>query len=573
MSIFSKLFSSRKKEDSISNEQVQDSSKEVRTSITAPEVSITSEVPKDIPSALLNIIKSRGDEALYQPVLINILNDYHLFAGQMALKNGFRQIQQNGYIQSIINSSNWELDCASIALKITNELGIQNRIVSYIVSSIGYGLGKNPTLPVLEEQEEQLQNLTSHSHSDDEIENQSTTNYVPTSELSSYILPKDELPSSSTAPLFQILRDYDSSNYKLPVILQCDSRNGNPEIVDLAICHHIIIGGATLTGKSTLIHSMIATLLFHKHPAELKLVLMDGKGLEFGCYENLKNHFLAKRVDADDLVITNKSDAIETLNSLATEIDNRLDLLRKAKSRNVETYNNLFTARILNPTYGHRYLPYIVLVIDEYSTFMSKDFERAVMTIGQKGATVGIHMIISTSQVDKDTLSLQLRQQFPMRVAFKTLSVAASRLLISNGNSSKLAPRGKAIWADSSGNGDEIATPDFDYDAIQVLVGYICKQQGYGFPYTLAEPFISWTSLSTFDVWDPLLEEVAYFVVQRSLGSTSSLQRRFNLGYARAGKIMDQLEQLGIVSPAQGAKPRQVLVDSVRLEEILQNIR
>lgn len=571
MSIFSKLFSSRKKEDTISNEQVQDLSKEVQASTTAPEVPIKSVVPEDIPTALLNIINSRGVDVLSQPVLINILNDYHLFADQRALKNGLRQIQQNGYIQYIITSSNWELDSASITLRITNELGIQNRIVSYLVSSIGYGLGKSKRLPVLEEQAEHPQELSSHY--DDEMENPSTTNYVPTSELSSYILPKDGLPSSSDVPLFRTLRDYDSDNNKLPVILQGDSGNGNSEIVDLTIYPHIIIGGATLTGKSTLIHSMIATLLFHKHPAELKLVLMDGKGLEFGCYENLKNHFLAKKVDADDLVISNKPEAIETLNSLAIEIDNRLDLLRKAKSRNIESYNNLFTARTLNPAYGHRYLPYIVLVIDEYSTFMSKDFERAIMTIGQKGATVGIHMIISTSQVDKDTLSLQLRQQFPMRVAFKTLSVAASRLLISNGNSSKLAPRGKAIWVDSSGNGVEIATPDFDYDAIQDLVGYISKQHGYDLPYLLAETYSIFSSPSTYTVWDPLLEECARLIVMSNTVSTSAIQRRYSIGYNRAGKLMDQMEQLGIVGPAQGGKPRHVLVDSVSLEMILRNIQ
>lgn len=571
MSIFSKFFKSRK-EGTPSSEVTQQ--KEVNNVVEA--VNTTNEikqgiVPNDIPSALQSLVKSRGIDVLSQPVLLNILSDYHLFANQRALKNGLKQIQQGNYISAIINSSNWELDSASISLKIVNELGIQDRIVSYLVASIGYGLGKAPNLPVLAEQSEQTQETTSHI--DNNIENQPSTNYVPTSELSTYIMPNDGLSISNIDPLFQILKGYDSSDNKLPITLQSDSGDGEPEIVDLATCPHVLIGGATLTGKSTLIHSMIATLLFHKHPAELKLVLMDGKGLEFGCYENLKNHFLAKTMDVRDAVITNYSEAIQTLNSLSIEIDNRMELLKKAKARNVESYNKLFTARSLNPVYGNRYLPYIVLIIDEYSSFMSKDFERAIMAIGQKGATVGIHMIISTSQVDKDTLSLQLRQQFPQRIAFKTLSVAASRLLIGNGNSSKLSSKGKAIWGDSSGNGAEISAPDFTYDAISNLVEYIHKQKGYGMSYVLSDSAWSMPSPSTYDVWDPLLEEIARLVVSANIASTSGIQRRYSIGYNRAGKIMDQLEQLGIVGPSFGGKPRAVLVDNNSLESILKNLR
>lgn len=571
MSIFSKLFSSRKKEDSIPEMPVQEESMKVNVSRAVPEAFSQEAVPKDIPSALLSIINSRGTEVLSQPLLLNILSDYHLFADQRALKNGLRQIQQGGYIPLIINSANWELDCATISLKIINELGIQERIVSYLVASMGYGLGRMKDIPVLQESIEQSNNQTNINSQDNE--SQTSANYVPTSELSKYVLPKYGMISDNDEPLFQALKAYDNSDNKLPIVIGQNQDNGSSIIVDLTQEQHILIGGAALTGKSTLMHTMIATLLFHKHPAELKLVLMDGKGLEFGCYEDLKNHYLAKRFDSSEAIITKYPEAIETINSIVVEIDNRLELLKTARTRNVDSYNKSFTERRLDPSRGHRYLPYIVLAIDEYSPFMSKEFERAIMDIGQKGATVGVHMILSTGQVERNTLSLPLRQQFPRRLALKTLSVAASRLLIGNGNSAKLSSKGNAIWSDSNGDGIEIFTPDFPYESVQYLVDFISKQQGYSGPYSLAEPFRSWTSLSTFDVWDPLIEEIARRVVLSESASTSSLQRVYSIGYNRAGKIMDQLEQLGIVGPAQGGRPRQVLVDKTQLEKILQNLR
>lgn len=571
MSIFSKLFSSRKKEDSISEMPIQEESTETNATNVLQEVPAPNVVPEDIPSALLSIINNRGAEVLSQPLLLNILSDYHLFADQKALKNGLRQIQQGGYVPLIINSTNWEIDYASITLKITNELGIQDRIVSYLVASIGYGLGRMKDIPVLQESVEQSNNQTNSNSQDNE--SQTLANYVPTSEPSKYVLPKYGMTSDNDEPLFRELKGYDDSDKKLPITIGQNQDNGSSLIVDLTQEQHVLIGGAALTGKSTLMHSMIATLLFHKHPAELKLVLMDGKGLEFGCYEDLKNHYLAKRFDSSESIITKYSEAIETINSLVVEIDNRLDLLKKAKARNVTSYNKYYTERKLDPSRGHRYLPYIVLAIDEYSPFMSKEFERAIMDIGQKGATVGVHMILSTGQVERNTLSLPLRQQFPRRLALKTLSVAASRLLIGNGNSAKLSTKGNAIWSDSNGDGIEIVTPEFSYESVPYLVDFICKQQGYSGPYTLAEPFRSWTSSSTFDVWDPMIEETARRVVFSETASTSSLQRLYSIGYNRAGKIMDQLEQLGIVGPAQGGRPRQVLVDSTQVELILRNLR
>lgn len=571
MSIFSKLFSSREKEDSIPEVPIQEEFIEMNVSSTVPEASAPDVVPTDIPSALLSIINSRGTEVLSQPLLLNILSDYHLFADQKALKNGLRQIQQGGYIPLIINSTNWELDSASISLRIINELGIQDRIVSYLVASIGYGLGRMKDIPELKEYIEQSDNQTNFVSQKNK--SQTSVNYVLTSELSKYVLPKYGMTSDNDEILFQVLRGYDNSDNKLPIAVGLNQDDGSSIIIDLTQEQHILIGGAALTGKSTLMHSMIATLLFLKHPAELKLVLMDGKGLEFGYYEDLNNHYLAKRFDSSESIITKYSEAIETINSLVEEIDNRLELLKTAKTRNVDSYNKSFTERKLDPSRGHRYLPYIVLAIDEYSPFMSKEFERAIMDIGQKGATVGVHMILSTGQVERNTLSLPVRQQFPRRLALKTLSLAASRLLIGNGNSAKLSSKGNAIWSDSNCDGIEIITPDFSYESVQYLVDFIRKQQGYSGPYTLAEPFRSWTSLSTFDVWDPLIEETARRVVLSETASISSLQRVYSIGYNRAGKIMDQLEQLGIVGPAQGGKPRQVLVDRTQLEKILQNLR
>lgn len=318
-----------------------------------------------------------------------------------------------------------------------------------------------------------------------------------------------------------------------------------------------------------LMHSMIASLLFHKHPSDLKLVLIDGKGLEFGCYENLSNHFLAKRDDVSDFVLTDNSQVISSLNSLAIEIDNRMELLKKAKTRNIEAYNRIFNERKLNPSEGHRHLPYIVVFIDEFSTFYSNDFEKIIIAIGSKGAPVGIHMVISTSQVDKDIVTLQIRQQFPQRIAFKTLSTSASRLLLNNGNSAKLSPRGNAIWGDAGGDGIEVMTPNYPYENISELVDYICKQNGYVYPYTLPEGVDELSIPVHVGDWDPLLDESARYIVASGVAATSSLQRRFYIGYNRAGMIMDQLERLGIVGPACGGKPRNILVDYTTMETIL----
>jgi len=441
-----------------------------------------------------------------------------------------------------------------------------------LVSSIGYGLGLTPNIPIYEELPENPINPKPEVSNTSKEGEQRSNCYDPTSSLSNFVLPKVGLFQNSNEPLFQTLRDYDSTDDKLPIIIQNNQDTGAPITLDLKNSPHILVGGTTMSGKSTILHSIIAGLVSLKHPAELKLVLMDGKGLEFLCYDNLKYHFLAKNFDIKEAIITEPSQGVEIMNSIVLEIDERMDLLKKARTRNIDLYNDMFKERKLNPTEGHRYLPYIVLIVDEYSTFMSKDFERAIMVIGQKGATVGVHMIISTSQVDRDTLSLQIRQQFPQRIAFKTVSTAASRLLVDNGSSSKLSPTGKAVYKNSSGIETEVATPYLTYEAVSELVNYISGQPGYNQPYILASDNNISANGTTPDVWDPLLEEAARSVVTSGAASTSTLQRRYCIGYNRAGKIMDQLEQLGVVGPSHGGKPRSVLVNHMQLERILKNL-
>lgn len=582
MSIFSRIFKSNKEEEPKPNPET--SSQDVFTEQLCGEPVLCEDandaapirqIPDSIPAAILDVVEERGEDFLSNPILINILDDYHLFAGQRALKNSLKLIQSGNYIRLILDSVNWEIDNQSIVQRICQELGLQMRFAKYLTASLGYGLGHTSVLPVLEDSDSNV--IPEENASEVNIENESQqtppARYNPGSELANYKKPV-EIISDGVCSLFDTLKKYDSSENKLPVIIQDESVVGVPGIFDLTNGPHMLIGGATLAGKSTLIHSMIATLLFHKHPSELKLVLMDGKGLEFGCYEDLENHFLAKLPNEADSIITESQPAIDTLNSLALEIENRWDLLKNARTRNIESYNNSFTSRKLNPADGHRYLPFIVLVIDEYSPFMSKEFEKAIVSIGQKGATVGVHMILATSQVDKDILSLQIRQQFQQRIAFKTLSVAASRLLLNNGNSTKLSPKGKVIWGDTGGEGIEMQTPDYSYDSISELVACIHDQEGYAHPYILPEysdieldiPMVSLTDL------DPLLPESSRYFMSTGFASASTIQRRYNIGYNRAGKILDQLEALGIVGPSLGGKPRAVLVNSQQLESILKNL-
>lgn len=575
MSLFSKFFKSKKAESqSVEEHQLDevtlDSNKKELETEAETAVPNVSAYPADIPSALLAIIAERGHGVLLQPILLNILEDYQLFQGNRALKNSLKQIQNGSYINSIIQSTNWELDYLEISHRISNELGIQGRYAKYLVSSMGYGLGLTNNLPQLSEEEESTHDKKGSINV--ETEEHNVTEYNPHNELINYILPKDGFSDSREDTLFQTLKDYDSTDSKLPIILQDDSGNGVPEIVDLSNCPHILIGGATMTGKSVLMHSMITSLIFHKHPSDLKLVLLDGKGLEFGCYESLSKYFLAKRGDVSDCVITDYSQALETFISMVIEIDNRMDLLKNARTRNIEAYNKLFNERKLNPSEGHRHLPYLVIFVDEFSTFLSSEFEKMVTVIGSKGASVGIHMIISTSQIDKDTVKLQIRQHFPQRIAFKTLSTSASRLLLNNGSSTKLSSRGNAIWGDTSGEGIEVSTPDYHYEAISKLIEYIVHQDGYDAPYILPEEVAELMPPVTFDKWDPLLEEVSRHIVATGFASTSAVQRKFEIGYNRAGRLMDQLENLKIVGPAYGGKPRSILVDSIQLEKILQRL-
>lgn len=560
------------------------SNNELNDSANADDVSANPQTndPTDLPSGIKQIVSARGNDILTQNMFINILDDYHLFSGQRYVKNALRQLQQGDYIDCIINSSNWDLDSKSLVIKMIADFGVQERIAKFLILSLGYGIGLTDEKPVLSEESE-ISNVKAHEHIKVEVQdplsnNGSCTKYDPKSELLRYKSPLGciaRLCPDST--YFQILSKADFSQYNLPLVLEDCIDKESPKILDLSECPHIMIAGSTMSGKSTLIHSMISSLLLAKHPSELKLILMDGNGLEFNNYDRIERQFLAKKAEIEDQVISQPNDAIATINSLCEEIDTRWSLFKMAKVRNIQSYNEKFCQHMLKPEKSYFYLPYIVLIIDEYNPFLLHDkkaIETCIAKIGQKGPISGIHMILSTNQVTREVVTPIIRQQFPIRIAFRTLSAAASRLIINNGEAIKLSSKGTYLLGGTDGVSTEMTNPIIKDEYIEELTAWIDNQIGYPQAYCLHESDkLTKADSLFFNDKDPLFEQVARYVVYSNVGSTSAIQRYYNIGYNRAGALMNKMEMAGIVGPANGAKPRKILVDSMRLNSILAGLR
>ena len=349
-------------------------------------------------------------------------------------------------------------------------------------------------------------------------------------------------------------------------------------VADLAKMPHLLVAGATGQGKSVGLNVIITSLLYKKHPTELKLVLIDPKMVEFSFYEKLDKHYLAKLQDADDAIITSPEQALETLNSLCVEMDRRLALFKQGQAKNIEEYNARFTERKLNPEDGHYYMPYIVVIIDEFYDLMmtgGKDIEAPVIRITQKARAAGIHMIIATQRPSTNVLTGVIKANCPARIAFKVMQMVDSRTIIDRPGANKLIGRGDMLYT-TGGDPERLQCAFITTKEIEDIVDAVNNQVGID-PYYLPEPTTGGDggggvgSVGGTIGKDPLFEEAARYIVTQSTASTSSLQRRYQIGYNRAGKIMDQMEAAGIVGAASGSKPRSVLVDSVHLEMILEN--
>lgn len=351
---------------------------------------------------------------------------------------------------------------------------------------------------------------------------------------------------------------------------------------DLAKAPHLLVAGATGQGKSVGLNAIITSLLYKKHPAELKIVLVDPKKVEFSVYANIDKHFLAKVPDEDaDPIITDVTKVVRTLNSLCKEMDTRYDLLKSAQVRNLKEYNKKFIERRLNPEKGHRYLPYIVVIIDEFGDLImtaGKEVELPIARIAQLARAVGIHMIIATQRPTTNIITGTIKANFPSRIAFRVGAMIDSRTILDKPGAQQLVGRGDMLYL-NGGEPVRVQCAFVDTPEVERINGFIANQQGYPFTFELPEPDMAdgeGSSAADVDMknLDALFEDAARLIVASQSGSTSLIQRKFSIGFNRAGRLMDQLEKAGIVGIAQGSKPREVLIqDENSLNNLLMALR
>lgn len=372
-------------------------------------------------------------------------------------------------------------------------------------------------------------------------------------------------------------KKFQESKYALPVAMGKTISN-ETYTLDLAKMPHLLVAGATGQGKSVGLNAIITSLLYKKHPSQLKFVLIDPKKVELNIYSTIEKHFLAKLPEEEEAIITDIHKVIATLNSLCVEMDARYDLLKKAHARNIIEYNKKFVTRKLNPENGHRYLPYIVVIIDEFADLImtaGKEVETPIARIAQLARAIGIHMIIATQRPSTNIITGVIKANFPARIAFKVASMIDSRTILDSPGANQLIGRGDMLISVGS-DLVRVQCAFVDTPEVEMLTEYIQKQQAYPTALMLPE-FVAETSENTADIdlqkRDALFEEAARLVVGSQQGSTSAIQRRFSIGYNRAGRIVDQLEAAGIVGPFEGSKARQVLVsDEYSLEKLLSDI-
>ena len=351
-------------------------------------------------------------------------------------------------------------------------------------------------------------------------------------------------------------------------------------VVDLAKMPHLLMAGATGQGKSVGLNAILASILYKKHPAEVKFVLVDPKKVELTLFNTIERHFLAKLPGTDEAIITDTTKVIHTLNSLCIEMDQRYELLKSAFVRNLKEYNTKFTARKLNPEEGHRYLPYIVLVIDEFADLImtaGKEVETPIARLAQLARAIGIHLIVATQRPSVNVITGIIKANFPARIAFKVSAKIDSRTILDAGGAEQLIGKGDMLI--SSGNDlIRLQCAFLDTPEVEQICEFIGGQQGYPEAYQLPEYESEEGSLGgggnySADERDSMFEEAARIVVIHQQGSASLLQRKLKLGYNRAGRLIDQLEDAGIIGPFEGSKARQVLIqDEMQLNERLKNI-
>ena len=372
---------------------------------------------------------------------------------------------------------------------------------------------------------------------------------------------------------------YQESTMELPCVIGKTISN-DVFMFDLAKAPHLLVAGATGQGKSVGLNAIVTSLLYKKHPAELKIVMVDPKKVEFSIYSPIENHFLARLEEEEDCIITDVQKVVKTLNSLCVLMDTRYDMLKKAGVRNIKEYNEKFKKRQLNPEHGHEFMPYIVVIVDEFGDLImtaGKEVELPICRIAQLARAVGIHMIIATQRPQASIISGAIKTNFPTRIAFKVSSMMDSRVILDRPGANQLIGKGDLLYLQGA-EPVRVQCAFVDTPEVSDICHFIAKQQSYLHPLYLPEVLDAESDgggMGTIDKGhlDPMFSDVAKFVVSNQSGSTSMIQRNFSIGYNRAGKIMDQLEKMGVVGSQVGSKPREVIIkDPLTLEGLLNTL-
>ncbi|MDR0668358.1 MAG: DNA translocase FtsK [Prevotellaceae bacterium] len=377
-----------------------------------------------------------------------------------------------------------------------------------------------------------------------------------------------EVPNETpdTVSMLSVIKSakFQEAPFDLPVVLGKTIANEN-YVFDLAKMPHLLIAGATGQGKSVGLNAILTSLLYRKHPSEIKLVLVDPKKVELSPYAKIENHFLAKLPDSEEAIITDTQKVVYTLKSLCMEMDDRYDLLKLAGVRNIREYNAKFVNRKLNPLKGHRFLPFIVLVIDEFADLImtaGREVEEPIARLAQLARAIGIHLIIATQRPTTNIITGLIKANFPARIAFRVISGIDSRTILDTTGANQLIGRGDMLVSSGS-EMIRVQCAFVDTPEVERICEYIGQQPGFGGAFLLPEYSGDDSGGGAAKVdgpRDPLFEEAATLIVQAQQGSTSLIQRKLNLGYNRAGRLMDQLEAAGVVGPSEGSKARQVLI-------------
>ncbi len=391
-----------------------------------------------------------------------------------------------------------------------------------------------------------------------------------------------EIPNRTrrTVSMYSVMRSkkFQESKAALPVVIGKTIQN-ETFVFDLAEMPHMIVAGATGQGKSVGLNAIIASLIYKKHPAELKFVMVDPKKVELSLYAKLEKHYLAKMESEEDAILTDTQKVVYTLNSLCGEMEERYKLLRAAGVKRIDAYNQKFLERKLHPKYGHRYLPYLVVVIDEFADMImtaGKEVETPIVRLGQLARAIGIHLIIATQRPDAKVITGLISANCPARIAFKVTNRINSQIILGGTGAEKLIGKGDML-VQINGVETRLQCAFIDTPEIERITDFVAKQRGYSSAYLLPDyvPEDGGAGEPKEDVGDldSMFDEVARFVVANQQGSTSFIQRKFKIGYNRAGRIMDQLEAFGIVGKSEGSKPREVLIsDPSSLEKLLNDI-